>query len=75
MKYKFNKANTTQDIIEALGLKVNPTEVTIRRPSIDDEGNISDMEIDFGKTILSTVEERKLDELMNKQGLKLGGKQ
>ena len=72
MRYRFNKVQTVAEILEAIGSKVPSTEVTICRPAVDDEGNyVADMEIDFGKHALSVQDERKLEELMNVQGLRL----
>ena len=70
MKYRFSKPQTVAEILDTMDSKVPSTEVTIRRPAVDEEGNyVADMEIDFGKHVLSVQDERKLEELMNAQGL------
>jgi len=68
-KYFFNRP-TNKDILQELGLSIPITDITIRRPAYDEDGNvIASMEIDFGKHELSKADEAKLTALMKTQGL------
>ena len=63
MKYQFNKINTVEDILKAIGRTDIPsTDVVLRQPAIDKETGeyLADLEIDFGTHTLSPTDEERL---------------
>ena len=62
MKYQFNKINTVEDILKAIGRTDIPsTDVVLSQPAIDEAGEyLAELEIDFGTHTLSPTDEEKL---------------
>ena len=63
MKYHFNKINTVEDILKAIGRTDIPsTDVVLSQPAIDEETgeHLDELEIDFGTHTLSPIDEEKL---------------
>ena len=72
MKYQFNKINTVEDILKAVGRTDIPsTDVVLSRPAIDEETGeyLAELEIDFGTHTLSPIDEGKLKGCLASQGL------
>jgi len=84
MKYQFNKINTVEDILKAIGRADIPsTDVVLRQPAVDEETGeyLAELEIDFGTHTLSQTDEGRLKSRLALQGLvrkgmddELGGK-
>ena len=72
MKYQFNKINSVEDILKAIGRTDIPsTDVVLRQPAIDEETGeyLAELEIDFGTHTLSLIDEEKLESCLASQGL------
>ena len=72
MKYQFNKINTVEDILKAIGRTDIPsTDVVLRQPAVDEETGeyLAELEIDFGTHTLSPIDEEKLKSCLASQGL------
>ena len=72
MKYQFNKINTVEDILKAIGRSDIPsTDVVVSQPAIDEETGeyLAELEIDFGRHTLSLTDEKKLKSRLASQGL------
>ena len=72
MKYQFNKINTVEDILKAIGRTDIPsTDVVLRQPAVDEETGevLAELEIDFGTHTLSPVDVGKLESCLASQGL------
>ena len=71
MKYQFNKINTAEDILKAIGRTDIPsTDVALRRPAVSETGeHLAELEIDFGTHTLSPLDEEKLESCLASKGL------
>ena len=72
MEYQFNRKNTVEDILKAIGRTDIPsTDVVLRQPAIDGETGeyLAELEIDFGTYTLSPTGENKLESCLASQGL------
>jgi len=74
MKYRYNRIETAEDILEAIGRTDIPSDkVTIKRPSVNEETGevLASFEIEFPDDFpLTSSDEAKLKSLMAAMGLK-----
>ena len=72
MKYQFNKINSVEDILKAIGRTDIPsTDVALRQPAVDEKTGeyLTELGIDFGTHTLSPIDEKKLESCLASQGL------